>query len=474
MSNIVQTNTSPLELDNIIVVDDKEYNVNAVHSDSATQVDNKLIINQSVFKETETANGIELAKATELAKAKEQIEFDGASQETISVVPSTGGLFSGRIAMEPENDLVNSKLSNEAIINYGEVLRIVEQLTGSGWFTWDGEKFSGKKDNNIPQRIGIVIGSSDKIGSFTDKNFEEKLIPSYLYISSDNGDMYFGYSNTNKYITLAATQSQLSDMAEGILTNSSNIDKILAYFDENGAAKVANKLTTESSFKTDLSSEAAGTFDGEQFKNPGVTGILPISRGGTGARSKNEAAYSIFGEIPTETDGIQNNDVLIFKHRNPSESDGAFGCRALSDVWKFLEDKKIQGDGNYGFTENKVLAETHGGTGKTTLSEVRVGSAVSASSADSADKLTHKKYFKVNLASTNSAAFDGTADAILGVYGTLPVARGGTGATDLSDVKVGKSDATRVIYNSTNKYPTITINANKPSSATTGDIWIKI
>lgn len=54
--------------------------------------------------------------------------------------------------------------------------------------------------------------------------------------------------------------------------------------------------------------------------------------------------------------------------------------------------------------------------------------ACSGNSA-SATKLATARNFKVNLASTGAASFNGTADATPGVTGTLPIANGGTGAT---------------------------------------------
>lgn len=49
--------------------------------------------------------------------------------------------------------------------------------------------------------------------------------------------------------------------------------------------------------------------------------------------------------------------------------------------------------------------------------------------AGSATKLATSRTFRVNLASTSTASFDGTANATPGVTGTLPVTNGGTGKT---------------------------------------------
>ena len=55
--------------------------------------------------------------------------------------------------------------------------------------------------------------------------------------------------------------------------------------------------------------------------------------------------------------------------------------------------------------------------------------ALTTDNVASATKLATARNFKVNLASTGAASFNGTADATPGVTGTLPIANGGTGAT---------------------------------------------
>ena len=57
--------------------------------------------------------------------------------------------------------------------------------------------------------------------------------------------------------------------------------------------------------------------------------------------------------------------------------------------------------------------------------------------AVSATKLANARTIQTNLSSTNSASFDGTGNVTPGVSGTLPVANGGTGQTNLANVTVG-------------------------------------
>jgi hypothetical protein len=65
---------------------------------------------------------------------------------------------------------------------------------------------------------------------------------------------------------------------------------------------------------------------------------------------------------------------------------------------------------------------------------------VSADTANRANQLTTARVLSVDLASSESAEFDGTADAVIGVDGILPEANGGTGVDSLSKATVGKAN----------------------------------
>lgn len=66
-----------------------------------------------------------------------------------------------------------------------------------------------------------------------------------------------------------------------------------------------------------------------------------------------------------------------------------------------------------------------------TMDEVRVAEA---------DKLSTGRYISVSLSNESNEAFDGSANISIGTQGTLPVKKGGTGATDLSNVTVGTAE----------------------------------
>lgn len=86
-----------------------------------------------------------------------------------------------------------------------------------------------------------------------------------------------------------------------------------------------------------------------------------------------------------------------------------------------------------------VLPVANGGTGASDLDSVKVGEA---GSADKATKLATARNMQVNLASGNQQPFDGSGDATeIGVKGILPIGNGGTGSTNLANITVGKATA---------------------------------
>lgn len=64
-----------------------------------------------------------------------------------------------------------------------------------------------------------------------------------------------------------------------------------------GSATSAEKLATERTIRTNLGSTSTASFDGTKNVTPGVTGVLPVTNGGTGANSV-ESVQSKFGIVP--------------------------------------------------------------------------------------------------------------------------------------------------------------------------------
>lgn len=105
-----------------------------------------------------------------------------------------------------------------------------------------------------------------------------------------------------------------------------------------------------------------------------------------------------------------------------------------------------------------ILPVTNGGTGQTVLSAVTVGKA---------NTLTTAQNIIASLGSTTAGSFDGTAAVTVGTQGTLPVAKGGTGQTVLSAVTVGKANSLTTAQNIIASLGTTTAGSFNGSSAVT-------
>ncbi len=80
-----------------------------------------------------------------------------------------------------------------------------------------------------------------------------------------------------------------------------------------GAAKSAVKLETARTIKVNLASTSAVNFDGTANVTPGVTGALPVARGGTGATTA-AAALSNLGGITIAANAGAHNSIFRGKY----------------------------------------------------------------------------------------------------------------------------------------------------------------
>ena len=157
-----------------------------------------------------------------------------------------------------------------------------------------------------------------------------------------------------------------------------------------GLAASATILATARTFRTNLASAATASFDGSANVTPGVTGTLPIANGGTGNTTGLAASAAQLATART----IQTN-------------------LALTTAASF------NGSANVTPGVTGILPIANGGTGNT------------AGAAASASKLTTARTIRTDLALTSTASFDGSANVTPGVTGVLPVTNGGTGTASL-------------------------------------------
>lgn len=180
-----------IDLKNTLKIDEQEYNINAVTADKVK------------------------APFTVNISGQDSVEFDGSEAKNISVVSSeTGGDFCGPITVpsfkkQGEELISTADIPGDNVVNFGDLSELITNITGAGWYSWDGNTFTQTKENDVAQHIGIVTGTDADVTAFAEKNTDEKYLPMYLYVSKiDNtiGDLYLGTSDEGTVTKLSVAQ----------------------------------------------------------------------------------------------------------------------------------------------------------------------------------------------------------------------------------------------------------------------------
>lgn len=109
-----------------------------------------------------------------------------------------------------------------------------------------------------------------------------------IYLSLDNGMVDSNLAYTDAILSGVATPSSKNHAANKGYVDSAIQTAIEGDID----AKTAEKLLTPRNIRINLASDANGSFDGTADVVPGVTGTLPVSKGGTGQTSMTDTAYT--------------------------------------------------------------------------------------------------------------------------------------------------------------------------------------
>lgn len=251
-------------------------------------------------------------------------------------MPATGGTFTGPIRVPNNTD---TTINNGAVLNYSDIkTKIVNLLQNNALlYTWiynasqeEGELKSSSTGSSI-NSVSIITGLNADVEEFAQYNYINKKFAYYIYISTDNGNIYFGTSDSNVPHGIKA-----SELPEYALK-----------------AGVAGKLETASTFSVNLESSETQEFDGSKSETPlGVLGILQPEKGGTGTSNL--------------------SDVTVGKATKLEKSPTIQTKLDKSTATTFEGDANIQ-PGVVG-----TLQPGNGGTGKTDLSQVTVGKATVA------------------------------------------------------------------------------------------------
>lgn len=236
-----------LNLKNTIVLPDpfdatktKEFNINAVYSDEAGKVTKPLIIKESDIKVGEYYGSTNTNETT---------------KTEINYVPATGGKFVGNVYIHEDNTSVEG-ISNNDIVNKGQIDTIVSELKGAPLYTWDTDNDYSpvRNEKGADYNLNTVIGSIEDLPIF-EAYAEGKAHTNYVTPDSyDNAYIVYTYLN-------AAYFNQAYDDIKG------NITKLVfpnTYID---------KDTNE---KKDVKAIQAGAFTAGKYENGTTYGFANL------------------------------------------------------------------------------------------------------------------------------------------------------------------------------------------------------
>lgn len=197
-----------------------------------------------------------------------------------------------------------------------------------------------------------------------------------------------------------------------------------------GNAGTATTLATSRTIQTNLSSTSSASFNGSANVTPGITGTLPVAYGGTGATTATGAKTAL-GITDTDTKVTQTSSTTtsyrpILLGYNSSADGTGLTTEATNTTY-------ISG--------NLYLQPSSGNL----VSNGTVTATSFVGNASSATVLATSRTIQTNLSSTSGTSFNGSANVTPGVTGTLGVSNGGTGATTLTSGGILKGNGTSAV-----------------------------
>ena len=469
-----------LELDKTLQVDGVTYDINAVKADKVV-------------------NSLVLTKKQLNGDITEIINFNGSNESgtknSLEIVPSAGGRFSGRITVPNISDSV-IKNDGETVLNYNDIVRkVVDRLLNtSAMATWNKEQETltfTEQEAPAVHGICVVLGTEDGIYGFTRKNKENyeiatsenqpdsvlRWLPHYLYICTDTGSIYLGAANS--------TQAQKLSTID-----SNELSAILATVD---LASDKNKITT--------------TENGPDILSLGVSGILPETHGGTGEESIETAIAKSINTDNSYADASLNRPGMNLAPRSIQVGKGSsrqllphgpdakvtydsYGINMrnsdiinVNGMW--FADKIGHSSDNSGVGEGIMFLhrDQARAADKNDNEYKEGGTSYSLDETDTWDRFYVRDGVAYILSNENINEEGTRCELIQSENGIVPITKGGTGQKSLSAVTVGQADKIKVNYKAststtqTTKYANITIAPssnypNGPTGGNDGDIMI--
>lgn len=191
-------------------------------------------------------------------------------------------------------------------------------------------------------------------------------------------------------------------------------------------------LTTARQLGVKLDATTAATFNGsaDQLAIP-VSGVLKVANGGTGYASvdttptANSARMVTSGGVKAALDGKSNSN---HTHNYAGSSSAGGAANSVANALTFSTSGNGGGNGTtYNGSAARIISYNSVGAASSSHTHNYAASNSAGGAANSALQLTNARTVQVNLASSAAASFNGTANIAPGVSGILGVGNGGTG-----------------------------------------------
>ena len=252
------------------------------------------------------------------------------SAQTIKLTGAVTGEKSSQAGWEipttlSDNAVTTSKISNGAVAN--------EKLANSS-ITIGGKAVSLGGTLTLAD-IGLntalrFIGTTST--AITDGSTTSSIVINGSSVTPTIGDVVINSNNNQEYVWLGDSWEILGDESSYALKDHTH-----------DLVEAANRLKNARNIKTNLSSTEAASFDGTTDITPGVTGVLGIPNGGTGANTRKAAITNlgVFGLYDRDDIGTSPNFDNpgingLFEMRSTSETAGETGTKPFNGFAPFI------------------------------------------------------------------------------------------------------------------------------------------
>lgn len=241
-------------LDPTIELDGTEYNLTAVDAlwaDVARRVEKSLDITLSEHMEPNN---------------NAKVIYDGDDTKSISIVPSTGGVFTGPVVIpDPPTDSENDPDKDKYAINLKNVYLLIQKLKGFPTYIWDGSELAGQEPDVNSDSLSpfkVVLYYNQTPSNPTENN------PKAIRFSDDNGYIecyFFAINLYNGYLSLGHCFKDKDTEYISLGVNRSEYTSIIADLKDDGTVKNEGEYNRQYNYEDirNLDQTVYGYYEGD-------------------------------------------------------------------------------------------------------------------------------------------------------------------------------------------------------------------